>query len=82
MKIKFLKNTTLSYDGLNVRNYSVGQVYEPYHAQEKRVFEMAIKNGDAIPLDAAERPVEVKIAPPVETKEVPVLKKTTTRRAK
>lgn len=77
MKIKFLKNTTLSYDGINSRMYSAGQVYEPYHAQEKRVFEMALKNGDAIPLDVAEQPVETKVAPPVETKAVPAEKKTT-----
>jgi hypothetical protein len=68
MKIKFLKNTTLSYDGINSRMYSAGQVYEPYHAQEKRVFEMALKNGDAIPLDAVEQPVETKVAPPTQKK--------------
>lgn len=68
MKIKFLKNTTLSYDGINTRVYREGQTYETNHAQEKRVFEMALKSGDAVPLDAIEQPVEIKVAPPTQRK--------------
>lgn len=68
MKIQFTADTVLSYDGLNTRTYLKGQVYEPYHAQEKRVFERALKDGSAIPFGADEKPVETKVAPPTQTK--------------
>lgn len=70
MKIKFLKTTTLSHDGVFTRSYFAGQVYEPYHAQERRVFEQALKSGEAVPMDATEQPVEIKVAPPIEKKVV------------
>jgi hypothetical protein len=68
MKVMFLKSTALSYDGVNTRTYQEGQVYEPHHGQEKRVFEQAVKDGSAVLFGVDEQPVEVKVAPPVETK--------------
>jgi hypothetical protein len=79
MKIKFLKNTVLSGDGVNERTYLEGQVYEPHHAQERRVFEQALSSGSAVPFGMDNSPVEIKVAPPVETK---VAQPRTTKKAK
>jgi hypothetical protein len=79
MKIQFLKNTVLSGDGVNTRTYLEGQVYEPHHAQERRVFEQALKDGSAVPFGVDAKPVETKVAPPVETK---VAQPKTTKKAK
>lgn len=64
MKIKFLTDTHLSYDGVQVRKYEPGKVYEPTHAHEKLMFQMALDNGTAIQADVT---IEVEDKPKVST---------------
>jgi tartrate dehydratase beta subunit/fumarate hydratase class I family protein len=82
MKIKFLKNTTLSHDGVYTRVYFAGQVYEPYHAQERRVFEQALKSGEALPVDVDGETIEIKVAPPIEKKAEPIVEKKVIKKSK
>ena len=53
MKIKFKDSTHLSYDGIHVRKYEPGKVYEPTHAHERLMFQYAIDNGTAFLADFA-----------------------------
>jgi hypothetical protein len=53
MKIKFKESTHLSYDGIHVRKYEPGKVYEPTHAHERLMFQNALDNGSAFLADAA-----------------------------
>lgn len=67
MQVKFTRDETLSYDGINVREYKAGQVYTASHAQERIVFEKAIYMGKAttfVSEESAEPMVTTKVARP------------------
>jgi hypothetical protein len=53
MKIKFKESTHLSFDGVHVRKYEPGKVYEPTHAHEALMFQSAIDKGEATLADVA-----------------------------
>jgi hypothetical protein len=65
MQVKFISDQTLSYDGINVKDYKAGQVYEATHAQERIVFEKAIYMGKATTFaNESEPKVETKVVKP------------------
>jgi len=64
MKIKFKDSTHLCYDGVHVRKYEPGKVYEPTHAHEKLMFQSALDNGTAVMADAM---IEVEDKPKIST---------------
>lgn len=69
MQVKFNQDQTLSYDGINTREYKKGEVYTATHAQERIVFEKAIYMGKAVTFATEAEPnVETKVAKPKETK--------------
>jgi hypothetical protein len=47
MKVKFISDKTLSYDGVNVTTYLKGNVYEAVHEKEKQCFAHSVFNGTA-----------------------------------
>lgn len=57
-KIKFKKDTVLSYDGFNTRTYKAGEVYEANHAHEARMFDAFVRKGEATEADKPEVTVE------------------------
>lgn len=69
MQVKFIKDETLSYDGINVREYKAGEVYTAKHAQEQIVFEKAVYMGKAVTFSSEAEPIaEQKVATPKNTK--------------
>jgi hypothetical protein len=69
MQVKFTTDQTLSYDGINVREYKKGEVYTASHAQERIVFEKAIYMGKAVTFESeAEPQIEKKVVKPKATK--------------
>lgn len=65
MTVTFKDDHTLSYDGINVKEYKKGEVYVATHPQEQRVFESMVDSGSAeVYTEKQVEPKEVKVVTP------------------
>lgn len=63
--IKFKKDQSLCYDGINVRHYKAGEFYAPTHPHEEKVFQAFIDDGRGEECKVKE---EMKVSQPKKTK--------------
>lgn len=65
LTITFKDDHTLSYDGINVKEYKKGEVYVATHPQEQLVFQSMVSNGSAqVYTEKKVEPKEVKVTTP------------------
>lgn len=66
LSVVFKSDMTLSYDGINTKEYKKGEVYTASHPQEQRVFDSMLANGSAeLPTVKTEsEPAEIKVSKP------------------